>query len=120
MKRLLVAIAAATGIVAFLICAWFGWELFGPSVITIRNVGDHPARLVLTDADQSTEMWSGELAPGRRRTVMVWFRHEGSPELRCRDQASRQTAPLGYVTSHMPMRGEVRIDGCDNIQPHVR
>lgn len=114
----MITVAAVAVVSMLAVASGFLWDIFGPSVIHLRNVGDRPVSLVLTDADHSTQVWSGELAPGRRRTVFVWFRHEGSPELRCRDQASSGVAPLGYVTGHMPMRGEVRIDGCDSIQPH--
>ena len=114
----MITVAAVAAVAMLAVVSGFLWAIFGPSVIHLRNVGDRPVSLVLTDADHSTQVWSGDLAPGRRRTVFVWFRREGSPALRCREQASSEAAPLGYVTRHFPMRGEVRIDGCDSIQPH--
>ena len=116
MKRLLIIVAAG-GITVILIGAFFMWQIFGPSVIVMRNVGEQPAKLVLTDADHTTQMWSGRLDRGRRKTVMVWFKHEGSPQLRCRDQTSTNTAQLDYVSGLMPIYVEVEIAGCNHIDP---
>lgn len=111
----MIAILAVVGIIVFLIVAWFAWQVFGPSRIVIRNVGDQSAQLVLTDADRTAEVWSGQLDPGRRKMVTVWFRGEGAPELRCRDRTSSNTANLGYVTGHMPMSADIEIAGCANV-----
>ncbi len=116
MKRFF-TVAAAIGIALVLISALLLWPILGPSVVVIRNVGNQPAQLVLTDADHSTQVWSGNLNPGHRKTVMVWFKHEGSPELRCRDQTSTNTARLDYVTGLMPIHAEVEIAGCNRIDP---
>ena len=120
MKTVIVAVAAAAAVVTLAIVSGFLWDVFGPSAIHLRNVGDRRVSLVLTDGDRSTRVWSGDLAPDRQKTVFVWFKHEGGPELRRRDQVSSQAARLGYVTGHMPIRGEIKIDGCDSIQPHLR
>ena len=119
MRRLLIALAIPAGIVALLICAGLAWA-YRPSVIVLRNVGDQPARLVLADADHSTQMWSGELAPGGRKTAIIWFRHEGSPELRCRDITSSNIASLDYVTGFMPIDVEIAIAGCEQIDTTYR
>ncbi len=110
-----IAVAVAAGLITLVPAAIFLWGIFGPSVIRLQNVGDEPAWLILTDADHATRVWSGELRPNGRKTIMVWFRHEGSPELRCRDHTSSTEAPLGYVTSHMPINAEIAISGCDRI-----
>ena len=118
MKRW-IAVAAVTGTV-LLISAGLLWPIFGPSVIVIRNIGDQSARLALTDADHSAQVWSGTLNPGRRKTVMVWFKYEGGPELRCRDQTSSNTAQLEYVTGFMPINADVEIAGCNHIESNNR
>ena len=119
MKRF-ITVAAAIAITLVLISALLLWPIFGPSVILIRNVGNQQAQVVLTDADHSTLVWSGKLDPGDRKTVRVWFKHEGGPELRCRDQISTNTAQLDYVTGLMPINAEVEIAGCNRIDPHFR
>ena len=120
MKQLLSLIAIAMGCIVLVIAAAFVWGPFAPSVIVIRNVGDQPAQLVLTDADHITRVWSGTLSPGHRKTVIVWFKHEGGPELRCRDRTSSNTAKLEYVTGYMQIRADIRIAGCDHIDPNLK
>ncbi len=79
-------------------------------------MGDRPVQLVIIDAGAGTRAWSGDLKPGGRKTVMIRFKGEGSPTLRCRDQASNGMASLGYVTGYMPTNAEIRLTGCDRIQ----
>jgi hypothetical protein len=116
----MIAIPAVVGIIVLLIVAWFAWQVFGPSRIVIRNVGDQSVQLVLTDVDRTAEVWSGQLEPGRRKVVTVWFRGEGAPELRCRDRTSSNTTNLGYVTGHMPMSADIEIAGCSNFPTTVQ
>lgn len=115
----MIAIAAATGIIVFLLGARLAWQLFGPSVVVMRNVGDQSAQLVLTDADRIAHVWSGQLEPGRRKTVVVWFKGEGAPDLRCRDRTSSKTANLGYVTGHMALSADIEIAGCANVETTI-
>ena len=111
----MIAIAAAMGIIVFAAGAWLTWQLFGPSVVVMRNVGDQSAQLVLTDSDRIAHVWSGQLEPGRRKTVIVWFKGEGAPELRCRDRTSSHAANLGYVTGPMALSADIEIAGCTNV-----
>lgn len=120
MRGWLILIAAVVGFILLVVAAAFLWGPFAPSMIVIRNVGDQPAQLVLTDADHATRVWSGRLSPGRRKTVIVWFKHEGSPQLRCRDQTSSNVAGLEYVTGYMQINTTITIAGCDHIDPNLR
>ena len=120
MKGWVILVAAVTGFVGLLVAGAFIWELIAPSVIVIRNVGDQPAQLVLTDADHTTQVWSGRLDPDRRKRVIVWFKDEGSPELRCRDRISSNKAKLSYVTGHAPISADITIAGCNHIDPSLK
>ncbi len=111
----MIAIAAAVGIMVFVAGAWLAWQLFGPSVVVMRNVGDQSAQLVLTDADRIAHVWSGQLEPGRRKRVIAWFKGEGAPEIRCRDRTSSGAANLGYVTGHLALSADIAIAGCANV-----
>jgi hypothetical protein len=105
------------GSVVLLVTAALVWGPFAHSVIVIRNIGDKPAQLVLTDADHITRVWSGTLKPRGRKTVIVWFEHEGSPELRCHDQTSSGATGLQYVSGYMQTNAKITIAGCDHIDP---
>lgn len=119
MKRLAVAAIPGAAVVGLLVVAWL-WSPFAPSVVVIRNVGDRPADIVLTDARSSPLIWSDELAPGGRKTVVVWFRDEGVPEIRCSDARSRNSKGLDYVTPHTAIFGEIAVNGCDHIAVEIR
>ena len=118
--KLLLRILGVLGLAAVAYVAWFAWGIFGPSTIVIENTGRQAATLVLTDAEPTVSVWSGELKPGAKKRVMVWFKYEGGPELQCRDKTSAGVAHLGYVTSHMPVNADIAVIGCDNIDVKVR
>lgn len=118
--KLLLRILGMLGLAAVAYVAWFAWGIFGPSTIVIENTGRQAAALVLTDAEPTISVWSGELKPGARKRVMVWFKHEGAPEIRCRDEASAGVRSFGYVTSYMPMDAHITIAGCDRIDVKIR
>ena len=65
-------------------------------------------------------IWSGNLGPGRRKIVVVWFQNEGSPEIRCRDKFSRSSEEFDYVTPHTAIFGEIAVNGCDDIAISTR
>ncbi len=115
----MIAGAVAAGIILFLMSAWLAWQAFGPSVVVMRNVGDQPAQLVLTDADQTAQVWTGQLEPGRWKTVIVWFKGDGAPEVRCRDQTASNTANLGYVTQHLSIGAHIKINSCANVEKTI-
>lgn len=120
MKGWAALVAIVSGFIVLVVAAAFVWGPCAPSVVVIRNVGNQPAQLVLTDADHATRVWSGTLAPGRRKRVIVWFRHEGSPELRCRDRTSRNATGLQYVSGYMQTNANITIAGCDHIDPTLK
>jgi hypothetical protein len=119
-KGWLILIAAVMGFIGLAIAAAVVWGPFAPSVVVLRNIGVQPAQLVLTDADHSTRVWSGTLGPGGRKTVIVWFKHEGSPELRCRDQISSNATGLEYVSGYMQTNANITIAGCEHIDPMLK
>ncbi len=119
MKRLAIASALGAAIVFLIVVVWL-WSPFAPSVLVIRNAGNAPANLVLTDANSSPVVWSGNLGPGRRKTVVVWFQNEGSPEIRCSDSLSRSVEAFDYVTPHAAIFGEIAVNGCDDIAINTR
>lgn len=118
--KLFLRILGMLGLAAVLYVAWFAWGIFGPSTIIIENKGREAASLVLTDARPTVTVWSGELKPGARKRVMVWFKYEGGPELHCRDKAGAGVANLGYVTSNMPINARIAVTGCDSIDVKIR
>ena len=114
MKRLAITSLLGLAVVGLIAFVWL-WSPFAPSIIVIRNIGDRPADLGLTDADASPVVWSGTLAPDRRKTVVVWFKNEGAPEIRCRDSLSRSSEAFDYVTPHTAIFGEIAVNGCADI-----
>lgn len=119
MKRWVIAAALGAAVVSLLVVVWL-WSPFAPSIIIIRNVGDHPADLVLTDAGSGPPRWSGNLGPGRRKVVVIWFQNEGVPEIRCRDAVSRNSEGLDYITPHIAIFGEIAVNSCDHIAVNLR
>jgi hypothetical protein len=115
------AITSVIGVVVVLFAGlvWL-WSPFAPSILVIRNVGNSPAQLVLSDASSSPIIGSGTLDPHRRKLVVVWFKDEGVPEIRCGDAKSRNSEGLDYVTPGIAIFGEIVVNGCDEIAVRTR
>jgi len=115
------AITSVIGVVVVLFAGlvWL-WSPFAPSILVIRNVGNSPAQLVLSDASSSPIIWSGTLDPHRRKLVVVWFKDEGVPEIRCGDAKSRNSEGLDYVTPGIAIFSEIAVNGCDDIAVRTR
>lgn len=119
MNRLAITSALGVVVVLFVGLVWL-WSPFAPSILVIRNVGNSAAELVLSDASSSPTIWSGRLAPDRRKLVVVWFKDEGVPEIRCSDARSRSSEGLDYVTPGIAIFGEIVVNGCDDIAVRTR
>lgn len=119
MKRLAITSVLGVAVVLLIGLAWL-WSPFAPSILVIRNVGNSSADLVLTDARSSPLIWSGTLDPHRRKTVVVWFKDEGVPEIRCSDAKSGNSEGLDYVTPGIAIFGEIAVNGCDDIAVRTR
>ena len=119
MNRLAITSVIGVVVVLFAGLVWL-WSPFAPSILVIRNVGNSPAQLVLSDASSSPIIWSGTLDPHRRKLVVVWFKDEGVPEIRCGDAKSRNSEGLDYVTPGIAIFGEIVVNGCDDIAVRTR
>ena len=119
MNRLAITSVIGVVVVLFAGLVWL-WSPFAPSILVIRNVGNSPAQLVLSDASSSPIIWSGTLDPHRRKLVVVWFKDEGVPEIRCGDAKSRSSEGPDYVTPGIAIFGEIVVNGCNDIAVRTR
>lgn len=116
MKRRLGCLAGLVVLGGLLIVAlYIVYATSFPSEVKLHNRSDRAMRIELTDVRGEWTVWSGELAPGERRSAFVRFKGEGAPVIHCNDGVTTGEREVAYVTGHSSFVAEIAISDCQNL-----